>query len=364
MKIPEKFSRFFEIWTMKIFEKSGLVEFVPDFKPGEVSTRTTVFTDEGKKRGWNFLYAKGPAGYINNFYMDVNGKRYLCEGLPRVEWLLTKNAALIDDKAFVKEKLLAHSLPVPEGRAFWFWQKRKVLNYGAGLGFPLVVKPRSGSMSQHVTVNVKDAKSLEEAIVRACRYSPAFIVERFVPNTRVFRATVIDGEKVACVERVPAHVTGDGVRSVRELLDLKNKDPRRGRPGQKDTTHLKIVVDGLTDKLLSAQGYDWDSVPEKDKRVYLQEKVILDLGADLFERTSEVHSDNLELFRAVAGLFETKLVGIDVLAEDISESWRKQNFAIIELNSLPYVDMHHFPIEGEPVNVGGFICDMVEKYYG
>jgi cyanophycin synthetase len=91
--------------------------------------------------------------------------------------------------------------------------------------------------------------------------------------------------------------------------------------------------------------------------------VILDLGADLFERTGEVHPDNLELFRAVARLFNTRLVGIDFLAEDISKSWRGQNAAIIELNSLPYIDMHHFPTKGEPVNVGGFICDMVEKYY-
>jgi hypothetical protein len=41
----------------------------------------------------------------------------------------------------------------------------------------------------------------------------------------------------------------------------------------------------------------------------------------------------------------------------------KQSCGIIELNSLPYIDMHHFPTWGEPINVAGYVCDLVKKYY-
>ncbi len=341
----------------------GLISLESDLDRKKISLRTMVFIDEARKRGMAFLALRGPVGFLNYFYMEVGGRWYLIEGLPRIEWLNSGETDSIDDKSFVKRKLKKSGFAVPEGRAFGFWNKGRAMKYAGELGFPLVVKPAIGSMSQHITVNVKSGDELKKAIRRAVRYSPRFIVERYLADARVFRATVIDEKDVACVERVPAHVIGDGTGSIRELLEVKNKDPRRGRPKQKDTTQYKIVADDTTKKLLSERGYDWDSVPKKDERVYLQEKVILDLGADLFERTSEIHPDNVELFKTVARLFKTKLVGIDLLAEDISMSWREQNASIIELNSLPYVDMHHFPTEGAPVNIGGFICDMVEKYY-
>jgi cyanophycin synthetase len=91
--------------------------------------------------------------------------------------------------------------------------------------------------------------------------------------------------------------------------------------------------------------------------------VILDLGADLFEVTPCVHFDNLEIFKKVAEIFNTRFVGIDFLSNDISKSWKEHPSVIIELNSLPYIDMHHYPTEGIPVNVGGWITDLVEKYY-
>lgn len=91
--------------------------------------------------------------------------------------------------------------------------------------------------------------------------------------------------------------------------------------------------------------------------------MILDLGSDLHEVTSITHKDNFQLFERVARGFRTRLVGIDFLAEDISLSWKEQKSAVIELNSLPYIDMHHFPTDGLPVNVAGYLCDLVEKCY-
>ncbi|MDP3790961.1 MAG: hypothetical protein Q8R38_02835 [Candidatus Omnitrophota bacterium] len=38
-------------------------------------------------------------------------------------------------------------------------------------------------------------------------------------------------------------------------------------------------------------------------------------------------------------------------------------FGIIEANSLPYIDMHHFPVTGAPRNVAGAILDEVERRY-
>ncbi|MEK7086922.1 MAG: cyanophycin synthetase, partial [Patescibacteria group bacterium] len=264
---------------------------------------------------------------------------------------------------FIKRKLSEVGLPVAPGKSFSFFGSWSARRYGNSLGFPLVVKPRFGSMSQHVTVNIKNEIGLREAIKKALRYSPHFIVEKFLENVSVFRVTVIDEEFVACVKRVPAHVIGDGIHTIQELIDIKNQDPRRGKPKQKDATIFKLVVDETSEKLLREKNFDLFSIPRVGEIVYLQEKVILDLGADLFEVTKDVHQDNLELFSCTVRLFGAKLVGIDFLAEDVTKSWKEQSCAIIELNSLPYIDMHHFPTEGEPVPVAKFLCGLVEKYY-
>lgn len=328
-----------------------------------ISLRSMVFIDEAKKRGMEFWALKSRYGYINDFHMKKKGKIFPFEGLPRAEFLGTKQTHLVDDKDAVKKILIQNKIPAPEGKTFWFFNKTKALRYGLALGFPLVVKPRSGSISRHVTANIQTESELKIAIKKAISYEPSFIVEKHLENTRVFRATVIDKNNIACVERIPAHVTGDGRHTVKELIDIKNTDPRRGQPRAKDTTLYKLVVDDTSKKLLLGQGLDFDRIPADNQKIFLQNKIILDLGADLLEVTPRIHPDNLELFKKITEIFNIRLVGIDFLAEDISRPWQEQNAGIIELNSLPYIDMHHFPTWGQPVNVASYVCDLVEKYY-
>lgn len=358
-----KFSILLENFLSFLFVKLKIIKKENHFSEQAVSLRTTVFIREAEKRGIKTCAFRGPAGYMNYFQMQLNNRFFNFEGLPRAEFLNNSLSGIIDDKWRVKEVLQEKDLPCTEGRAFWFFQKKQAFQYGLKLGLSLVVKPRWGSMSQHVTINVQDEEALKQGISRAIAYSPAFLVEKYLPKTRVYRATVVDAEFVACVERVPANVVGDGQYTIQELIDLKNKDPRRGRPKQKNTTLYRLVIDEMSCQLIKKQGFQLSSVPQAGEVVYLQEKIILDLGADLNEVTPRVHPDNLELFRRVAKSFNIRLVGIDFLAQDIGCSWRDQASAIIELNSLPYIDMHHFPTSGEPVNIAEKICEMVLKYY-
>ncbi len=305
---------------------------------------------------------EGPLGPVGHFQFERNGKVHLFEGLPRAKFLENKRVN-IDDKAAVKKTLSNFNFPVPEGKCFNVLEIKKAIDYAKKLGFPLVVKPRSGSISQLVFLAIENEEGFRQALRSVFSFEPYAMVEKFLFNTKTFGATVIDFDKIAVVERIPANIVGDGQQTIQKLINKKNSDPRRGKPNQKNTTMLKIVLDATTEKLLQKQGYTFSSIPKKEERVFLQEKIILDLGADLVEVTSKVHPDNLKLFEEVARLFDTHLVGIDFLTKDINQSWRNNQSAIVELNSLPYIDMHHFPTEGEPVNVAGFICDMVEKYY-
>uniref|UniRef100_A0A7C4M5C8 ATP-grasp domain-containing protein n=1 Tax=candidate division CPR3 bacterium TaxID=2268181 RepID=A0A7C4M5C8_UNCC3 len=363
-KISQKRLSKFALLIDSFLLKIGLLELTNDIENKKIYFRTKVFIKEALKDGIKIKALKSKHGFINRFQMEHGGKRFYFEGFPRAEFLNGSMTDKIDDKVFVKKVLQKNNIPSVKGRYFWFFQKSKAIRYAEkNLSYPLIVKPRSGSMSQHVTQNINSRQKLIEGIKVANKYSPFFVIEEFLPEMNVYRATVIDNKEVAVVKRIPAHIVGDGKKTIQELIELKNQEPERGEACSEDCTTFKLIFNETSEKILQKRGLSLKSVLPKGEKLYIQEKVILDIGADIEEVTETTHSDNKELFLEVSRVFGIKVVGIDFLAKDISMSWKNQTCAIIELNSLPYIDTHHHPTYGDPVNIGKYIVEMVKRYY-
>jgi cyanophycin synthetase len=352
--LPRGCQKFFDILLEKIFIFLKLASLREDFNYSDIQLRSACFIKEAKKYGIKFKALYGPFGYTSYFQAKFKNKSFRFDSLPVADFLNKYPSQIIDDKKLVKEHLKKENFPVAEGRAFWFWQKRKAIDYGLNkLRFPLVVKPRDGSVSRHVTTGITNSQQLKQAINKAINYSAYFIVEKFLGDTLVFRATVIDFDFVACVKQIPANVVGDGLHTIRELIDIKNSE----------LTFYKIVENETTKELLKDKGYNFSSIPKKGEMVYLQKDPFLKLGGDLNEITDSLHPDNLQLFRDIARFFDVRVVGIDFLAQDISLSWKNQICAVLELNSAPCIEMHHFPSSGKPQNVAASLLDLVFRYY-
>lgn len=360
----EKFGVFGDVFAEKFFTALGLGSMRDDFTSSDIQPRSHCFVEEAKKRGVTFKVFRGPFGYTNHFTANMGGKNVRFQNLPTANAANSYANNFTDDKDRTKKHLIKGKFPVAEGRAFWFWQKNKAMEFGMQkIGFPLVVKPRSGSVSRHVTTGIEDRGRLRDAVNYALIYSPVFIVEKFIPDSFVHRATVVDFDFAACLRQVPAHVRGDGASTVRELIDSKNNDPRRGGSQQKESILHKIVENETTQKLLSEKRRTFSTIVKKDEIVYLQKDPFLKLGGDLVEETPDVHPDNLQLFYDIARFFDIRVVGIDFLAKDISRSWREQQCAVLELNSVPCIELHHFPTFGKPQNVARALVDLFFKYY-
>ena len=98
-------------------------------------------------------------------------------------------------------------------------------------------------------------------------------------------------------------------------------------------------------------------------RVWLADDPFMRSGGDLEDVTDAVHPDNRALAEDVAKLFGMKLVGMDFICQDVARPWKEQACAILELNSLPSIEMHHHPSYGSPRDVAGAIADMAVRYY-
>ncbi|MBI2644578.1 hypothetical protein HYW94_00145 [Candidatus Uhrbacteria bacterium] len=346
-----------------IFLFFGILHLTSEFTKQNIPIRTYCLIQEGEKRGIIFQAFQSPFGFMNYFRMRIQGKEFSFEGLPVADFANTRDFSEIDDKARAKKRLMKGNFPTLQSRAFWFFQKNDALRYGEQTGYPLVVKPRNGSYSRHTTTNILNKEQLISAINETLAYSPTFIVESFLGNSFVFRATVIDFDYVACVRRTPANVMGDGIHTVQKLIDIKNADPDRGDPDEETYTLFKIPNNTMTEQLLREQGYTKQSVLPYGKKIFLQQDPFIRLGADSDEVTDMVHPDTMTLFKDIARYFDIRVVGLDFLCSDIQKSWKEQSCAVLELNSLPCIEVHHFPSSGTPQNVAGKIIDMIFKYY-
>lgn len=261
----------------------------------------------------------------------------------------------VDNKIFFKELLVKNGIPVAEGLAFW--SKRKLIKFAdRQLSYPLVVKPLSGSLSKHTTCNIRDKKQLIEAFRICKKISPKVIVERYVDG-EVFRVTLVNTKIVGACRRVPASITGNGKDSIVTLINQKNKSKIDKAKHFNNKQPHKIPINQSLVDLLSIQGFNLKSKLPKNKKVILHSKIVLANGSDIYDVTNNIHQDNIKLFRKISKLCLLPVIGVDVIAKNLSNSYKSQDFAIIEANSLPFIDMHHYPDHGKSRNVAKAIWE-------
>jgi cyanophycin synthetase len=224
------------------------------------------------------------------------------------------------------------------------------------MGFPVVVKPLNANHGRGVSIRLMDKEAVRAAFTHAREHSRTVLVESFIEGLD-HRLLVVDGELIAASKRVPGHVQGDGVHTVRQLMEEVNRDPRRGIGHEKVLTQL--VLDHQALRLLEDRGYTPDSVPPKDELVYLRSTGNLSTGGTAVDVTDLIHPDNREMAVRAAKAIGLDVAGVDFLTTDISESFRVTGGAICEVNAAPGFRMHVSPSEGTPRDVAGPVLDML-----
>jgi cyanophycin synthetase len=310
---------------------------------------TAAIVEEARRRGI-------PVRRLNSRMLVQLG---LGRNLRRVQAAMSDYTSAIaveiaQDKDDTRRVLESVGLPVPEGAVAR--SAEDALEIARELGFPVLLKPLDASQGRGISGRLTDEAAVRRAWPIASEHGRRVVVERYVEG-RDHRVLVIDGKVAAVAERIPAHVVGDGRRSIRELIRDANLDPRRG------TGHTKVLTrlpdDARTDEFLSTLGLTQESVPEAGRRVYLRATANLSTGGTSIDRTEEIHPDNVTACEMAAGIVGLDIAGIDVLTSDISVPFRETGAVIIEVNAAPGLRMHTHPTEGAPRDVGGPILDML-----
>ncbi|AVZ78037.1 cyanophycin synthetase [Zoogloeaceae bacteirum Par-f-2] len=260
--------------------------------------------------------------------------------------------SIAQDKELTKKLLHAAGVPVPLGRPVR--DAEDAWRAAQELGGAVVVKPRDGNQGKGVTVNVQTREQVLAAFEAASHYGSEVMVERYLPGID-FRLLVVGRQLVAAARRDPPLVIGDGVHTVRELVDAVNADPRRGDGHATPLTRIRL--DDIAIDRLAQQGLTPDSVPPRGMRVVLRNNANLSTGGTATDVTDEVHP--LVAQRAVAAAVTVGLdvCGVDVVCQSVVQPLEAQQGGIVEVNAAPGLRMHLSPSFGKGRNVGKAIID-------
>jgi cyanophycin synthetase len=255
--------------------------------------------------------------------------------------------SIAQDKELTKKLLDAAGVPVPLGRTVL--DPDDAWAAAQEIGVPVVIKPKDGNQGKGVTVNVTTREQLTAGFHAAAEFRDDVMVERYLPG-HDYRLLVVGNKLVAAARRDPPHVVGDGVHTVRQLVDTVNLDPRRGSGHA--TSLTKIRFDDIALASLAKQGYVADSVPPKGQRVTLRNNANLSTGGAATDVTDDVHPEVAARAIAAAQMVGLDICGVDLVCDSVLRPIEEQGGGIVEVNAAPGLRMHLSPSFGKGRAVG------------
>ena len=261
---------------------------------------------------------------------------------------------LASDKEETNKILGTLGLPVPKQELVQ--TEGQAVRAAQRIGFPVVTKPYNGNHGRGISIRLTTDAEVAQGFHVAREHSRSVIVETFMEGDD-HRLLVVNGELVAATRRTPGHVTGDGARTVTQLIDVVNEDPRRGVGHEKVLTRLELDAQAQT--MLARAGLQADSVPAPGQIVYLRSTANLSTGGTATDVTDVIHPDNREMAERAVRAIGLDVGGVDFLSKNITESYRSIGGGICEVNAAPGFRMHVAPSEGTPRDVAGPVIDML-----
>ena len=261
---------------------------------------------------------------------------------------------IADDKDRTKRVLASAGIPVPRGESVSTWED--AVDAAGRVGYPLVVKPLVGNHGRGITTNVRGADELRAAFDAAKGVHRRVVIETQLEGAD-FRLLLVNHELVAAARRDHPQVVGDGSRTIRQLVERLNADPRRGAGHERVMT--RVTLDADAEQTLAKQGLTLDDVPSIGRIVRLKSAANISAGGAAADVTDEVHPQVRAVAERASRIVGLDITGIDLVAQNIRQPLHESGGGIVEVNAAPGFRMHIEPSEGKPRNVAAPVLDML-----
>ena len=244
------------------------------------------------------------------------------------------------DKGYANFFMRRMGYPTIEGTTFFSdeWceairskrDTRAAYRYAKKLGFPVIVKPNSGTQGIDVAL-VHTKRDFYRAMKQIFKHDRVALVQKQV-HGQDYRIVVLDKEIISAYERISLNVVGDGRSTIKQLLAKKS----RAFIASSRDTRINMKDPRIANKL-KHQKLTFASVPHKDERVYLLDNANLSSGGDAVDVTQKIHRDFKKLTVKLTRDMGLRMCGVDLMVEgNISDKPNK--YRILEINAAPGLD--------------------------
>jgi len=206
----------------------------------------------------------------------------------------------------------------------------KAEKYAKHLGFPLMVKPNSGSQGMNV-IKVNNLSELRKALAQVFTGDNIALVQEIVSG-QDYRLVVLDNKIISAYERLPFSITGDGISTIKELINTKLAHfIKIKRPARLNLEDKRLLNN------LKLQKLKLSSITKRGEKIVLLDNANLSTGGDSIDVTDQIHPKFKSLAIKLTKDMGLRFCGVDLMiAGDISQNIKK--YWVIEVNSAPGLD--------------------------
>ena len=267
-------------------------------------------------------------------------------------------SVLAGDKGITKQILQSNGISVPIGEVFGVRDYESILQAFKVFNCPVVLKPVFGSHGYDVYTNLTTEEQLADSIEKIIcdrGIDTKVLIEEFF-DAKEYRVFVTKNKDYAVLHRDPAHVFGNGINTIDELIQIENY--RRMNP--RTNALCEILVDDEMYNYMSKNGISMDYIPANGEKVYLRPNSNVAMGGICEDYTDKVHPSVIDIGMRVLDSFPgLPYVGIDYMTNTIEELQNDESYRIIEINTVPGVHMHFRPAIGKSQNIAKYMVDLI-----
>jgi GNAT-family acetyltransferase (TIGR03103 family) len=289
--------------------------FVPPGPERRLNPYAQIIVNEALRRGIDTEILDVDAGY---FRLSHGGRSIICR-----ESLSELTTAIAMSRCQDKEVTwrLMDEIGIRQPRQTVAAGEEQDREFLAAHG-ALVVKPSDGEQGQGISVDVRDARHLKEAVETARRFSDTVLLQEFVSGEDL-RVIVIGFEVVAAAIRRPATIVGDGIHSVEALIAKQSRRRQAATDGESS-----IPTDAQTHRCVRQAGYEFGDVPPAGEAIVVRKTANLHTGGTMHDVTDALHPRLVEASVRAARALDIPCVGLDFIVQSATSP----EYAFIEAN--------------------------------
>lgn len=322
---------------------------------GDLKLTTRMICDEAIRRGWKAELYSRHSSFLRLTKPD--GKQIVIySAIPPTTSFIAAKAS--NDKFITQSILESADLPVLPSYVISSSEELA----GVVSLFPdeqeLVVKPLDSSHGNGVSVGVVGSEAVLRALELALRFSDAAVIQSFVPAAIDIRLACIDYKFTAGLIRQPAGVVGDGVRTVRQLIEHENRQEYRGINYTRKLNRIDLA---LAQEYLAGRV---DAVLAPGERSNVVGTANVGTGGETHDITDVVPDWLIRMAESAARAIELPVCGVDFLVRSMPtpESTPDElRPVIIEINKGPALFIHETPTHGKARPVIAAYVDYLDK---